>query len=919
MVCINYFHKSLISILLLVCTSFSYADTIDSLESALYSQKQVQEKIYIQLDNTCYYKGDTLWYKVYTLCADNLMPTNISRLLYIELITPDGYLVERQHVVIDKFGESNGMFILFDSLYSGYYELRAYTKWNLNYNVVHKRYSTYDREWFYNRQLAKDYFRIFEGLYSRVFPIYEKPHTKGDYQTKHIISRPKRRIKKDKDNVKVSFFPEGGNIIDGISNRIAFEITDQHGKGLQTECVLGNKTIRTNELGRSCTILPPILNNEELRLTYKGKEYRFKLPEPIKNGASIRFDALRKEANITYKNIRPAAYAILCRGKLELFQRIIDKSEFHISLKNLKLPTGVNEILIFDSKARILCSRQFFINNHDVGCNLNIALYNKNGIEIESNTSIMPYERVSIQARNIDRNLRTICISVRDTKTDDSTYDTRNILTDLLLCGDLKGFVANPQYYFESDDSVHTLNLDLLMMIQGWRKYKQPEYFRYKPEKTLTFEGRVSEFVDSNRVIHTGFSVAGAFGSTYHEPHSKGNLSEHKGFPVYTPLDVTRFHENYVITDIFSNAIAENTLSDPHKKREKEKIIVEAEIIKDKDIAGGTTTVDEYGRFAFQIPPFYGKAILFVTAYNRKDSISKCISSHADSEKGILHASPDYYVHRDMFFPIFTKPYSWYQTNYSDSNIFSISENYDSINNYLKGNQDLPNVVIKGHRRKSLHAFEKEKPAMVWDMYDLYNECADRGISYSGPGLGGYIPSEIARCLFGNMDSTEEIRVRTEGEGHYCFLNYQNPKRDYGRSVSQYEYGKLMDFRRVKDIKIYTDYDLRNGTGKEENKYSPDVHMEFIYLPDESKRPTCRDRRYILDGVAYPEEFYNPDYSETTPKEPIDYRRTLYWNPNAILNTEGNFSDHFYGKSEECRVNITATGISNNGNIFFTE
>ena len=102
----------------------------------------------------------------------------------------------------------------------------------------------------------------------------------------------------------------------------------------------------------------------------------------------------------------------------------------------------------------------------------------------------------------------------------------------------------------------------------------------------------------------------------------------------------------------------------------------------------------------------------------------------------------------------------------------------------------------------------------------------------------------------------------------------------------------------IKDVRIYTDYDMRNGVGKEENTSSPDVHIDYVYLPENGKRPTCRDRRYIYDGLAYPEEFYSPDYSSSIPDEPTDYRRTLYWNPNAKFDTDGNCLECFYGKSQ---------------------
>ena len=92
----------------------------------------------MHIDNTGYFLGDTLWYKAYVMRSDNFKPTNISRILYVELLTSDGYLVERQQLALDENSTAYGQFVIRDSLYSGYYELRAYTKWMLNFNVTEK-------------------------------------------------------------------------------------------------------------------------------------------------------------------------------------------------------------------------------------------------------------------------------------------------------------------------------------------------------------------------------------------------------------------------------------------------------------------------------------------------------------------------------------------------------------------------------------------------------------------------------------------------------------------------------------------------------------------------------------------------------------------------------------------------------------
>ena len=91
-----------------------------------------QEKVYVHMDNTCYFVGDTIWYAAYLLRTDKDTPSNISRVLYVELLTSDGYLAERQLVEMNE-GRGHGCFALHDSYHGGFYELRAYTRWQLNW------------------------------------------------------------------------------------------------------------------------------------------------------------------------------------------------------------------------------------------------------------------------------------------------------------------------------------------------------------------------------------------------------------------------------------------------------------------------------------------------------------------------------------------------------------------------------------------------------------------------------------------------------------------------------------------------------------------------------------------------------------------------------------------------------------------
>ena len=95
------------------------ADALDNLANAMRNDAQIQEKVYVQTDNTCYFVGDTLWYKAFVLRADDHRPTDMSKILYVELLSPDGVLVERQRVIVSPKGMTCGQFALPDSLYSG--------------------------------------------------------------------------------------------------------------------------------------------------------------------------------------------------------------------------------------------------------------------------------------------------------------------------------------------------------------------------------------------------------------------------------------------------------------------------------------------------------------------------------------------------------------------------------------------------------------------------------------------------------------------------------------------------------------------------------------------------------------------------------------------------------------------------------
>ena len=465
---------------------------IDTLASRvkLFGETLPQEKVYLHIDNTCYFVGDTIWYKGYVTRSDKGTLTDLSRILYVELLTPDGYLVERQQLEMPD-GTAHGAFLLTDSLYAGYYELRAYTRWMLNFGRYEHPHSPYTEEMFYNKQMAKDYFRDYDKLYSRVFPVFDRPSSPGIYP-KDMTLRPLRRYfraQKGKPDMDLKFYPEGGALVAGLPGHVAFELNDENGQHVAAEVTIYNRhkqiIARTHTVhrGRGTFVIPQVSAEEKYKAVFRyGKyEYEVELPEVEDAGCTLR---VTQNDSLIHARIEShglpdeeVGLQILHGGAVQAFTTLKPDSQGKASadIPTDSLAEGVNQMTLFDGRGHILAERLFFVNHHD----LSRTLLTVNNVKKE----YAPFEPIEIQLKlhtSLPDSTR-LSISVRDHSTDESTYDNGTILTEMLLCSDLKGFVEDPGYYFEADDSIHRRDLDLLMLVQGWRRYEWREMAGVEP------------------------------------------------------------------------------------------------------------------------------------------------------------------------------------------------------------------------------------------------------------------------------------------------------------------------------------------------------------------------------------------------------------------------------------------------------
>lgn len=151
-----------------------------------FAERMPREKVYVHLDNTGYFKGDKIWFQCYVVNGIDNSPTLLSHTLYVELLNPRGVVVSRQILRIDN-GRCHGSFTLSHlPFYSGFYEIRAFTKYMLNFGDA--------------------------AVFSRTIPVFDPPQKDGDLNRWHMsqgIARypGKRPPTKSGSGVSMRFFP----------------------------------------------------------------------------------------------------------------------------------------------------------------------------------------------------------------------------------------------------------------------------------------------------------------------------------------------------------------------------------------------------------------------------------------------------------------------------------------------------------------------------------------------------------------------------------------------------------------------------------------------------------------------------------------------------------------------------------------
>ena len=531
--------------------------THDSLTGKVFEQILAfpQEKIHIQCDKPVYLAGEQIWLRAHVADAVLHIP-KANQYVIAELINPLDSVVNRIKIRPDS-GAFHGHINLDQALPEGDYTLRAWTENMLNpgadYYFMKKIRVEGPRSASVNtvvtlKQEKEE--RFTAGVYftdiktgHKILPeklrmrVNRQPadmvKTDGDSVARFSMKLPagtdrgvlyietsKSReyisLPVPEDDYEVAFFPEGGYIPAGTECRVAFKALSSRGKPEAVTMKVIDSTGR--EMAASRTIhdgmgqfyitARPDSTYYAVCTNSRGTEKRFRLP-PARSGiytlstgqsGDTLLVSVLKSADIGQKQ---ELFLLLHTRGIIHYAKPWNPDFSAVSFDTESFPSGVLQIILFDSEMNPLSERLVFCTGNDQARTLIVA-------DAQNYAKRSPV-RASVHISGPDGKPRTGSFSVSVTDDSDLLPDSSvTILTTLLLTSELKGYINNPGFYFRKNNPLASAGLELLMMTNGWRRYDLPAVLtgkystmKYPPKTGMEITGSVRSLILGKPVKNT--------------------------------------------------------------------------------------------------------------------------------------------------------------------------------------------------------------------------------------------------------------------------------------------------------------------------------------------------------------------------------------------------------------------------------
>ncbi|MDX5483057.1 MAG: TonB-dependent receptor plug domain-containing protein, partial [Hymenobacteraceae bacterium] len=512
--------KYILPVLLLAFVALAFvspqSDLLKDLKAnlSIWRSQYTPEKVYLHLDKPHYTPGQQIWIKGYVVDAASLQPTAKSGVLYVDLLN-----VKQEPVQSLKLkavnGKASGDIVLPYNLPEGTYTLTAYTQWMRNFG----------EENFFRREIS-------------------------------IIGEENSETEKATGKIDFQFFPEGGDLVQGLSSRVAFKATNPDGTGATVKGAVYDSQNRKlldfqdTHLGMGAfELLPQKGQRYQAKVTFEdGSSAAFPLPEAKATGYVLKVDATANpdKLALTVTSNISGRQSLLITG---ISRDVLQYSEtitlqpgqpFSQYVSKADFPTGIARFNLAKANGEPLAERLVFIDNQD---NLDISL----------STDKKTYagrEQVTMQVLVRDKQGKPVSTDFSLAITDDQLVTPNpnglTINAYLLLTSDLRGYVEQPGYYFDNQDPARKEALSYLLMTQGWRRFSWQQAAKgefpellHAPETDLAIRGQL--VTDKGKPVKGGEALLylkGQHSAFITTETDKDGTFAFKGFDFTGPVDM---------------------------------------------------------------------------------------------------------------------------------------------------------------------------------------------------------------------------------------------------------------------------------------------------------------------------------------------------------------------------------------------
>ncbi|QNE39757.1 hypothetical protein F1C16_09415 [Hymenobacter sp. NBH84] len=407
---------------------------------AAYHTRTLVEKVYLHTDRSAYLAGETMWYKLYVVDGAHHRPLPLSTVAYVEVLNADNQPVAQGRIAL-RGGRGHGAFSLPDTLGTGRYHVRAYTHWMQNF----------DPAYFFNAPVD-----ILAAVRSSAGAL---------------------PVGLTAANYDAQFFPEGGQLVQGLPSKIGFKLTDRQGQGVAARGVVVDQVgqqvaeFTTLRFGMGSFEFTPVLGSAAYTAVltlHSGEVLRRPLPAAQPTGYTLRLlDETPTQLRLVVRAAPTVSAPVLLLQHTRQLPPVLSKqplvdgaAEFVVSKQ--ALADGITHFTVFTANQQPVCERLYFKAPAQltIQAQTAVAYSTRQRVELALRTA-------TPQGQAMPANL-SVAVYHLDSLT--SIEAAPALVPYLWLTSDLRGHVEQPSFYLSAAPDAATA-ADNLMLTQGWQRF----------------------------------------------------------------------------------------------------------------------------------------------------------------------------------------------------------------------------------------------------------------------------------------------------------------------------------------------------------------------------------------------------------------------------------------------------------------